>query len=340
MGPLLFLLSIQDLPLAAEFLSLLFADDTTLIASHENLQILTQFVNENFRKICKFFRINKMVLHPEKTKFMLFEKTKQNQHIKIYLNNNNDDQHDPILISEINRVTETDDLPAIKFLGVFFDPCLNFKFHLSTIRKKLSRALYSLRLVKNLLSKTSLLLLYNSIFHCHLLYAIQIWSCTSSGPINEIYKLQKAAVRIVNGSAYNSHTEPIFKSLQILPLPDLIEFTKIQFMQRFTQKYLPESFSNTWVKNSIRNIGENEIVLRNANQLQLDTHRLSSFAKNPLFNFPKIWELFPDEQIKFIRNIIEFDSKLKNFFLNDLSDTIICNRAFCPTCFADRTNCI
>ena len=32
-------------------------------------------------------------------------------------------------------------MPAIKFLGVFFDPDLNLKFHISTLKIKLSKAL-------------------------------------------------------------------------------------------------------------------------------------------------------------------------------------------------------
>ena len=118
-------------------------------------------------------------------------------------------------------------------------------------------------MVKNTLNQNSLLLLYNSIFHCHLLYAIIIWSCSRSGPLNEIFKMQKSAIRIITGSSYNSHTEPLFKRLQILPLPDLISFSKLQFMHRFLQKFLPSSFNETWIKNSVRNIGENEIQLRN-----------------------------------------------------------------------------
>ena len=43
------------------------------------------------------------------------------------------------------------------------------KYHTSFLKNKLSKALYALRTVKNLLSQKSLLLLYNSIFHCHLL---------------------------------------------------------------------------------------------------------------------------------------------------------------------------
>ena len=85
---------------------------------------------------------------------------------------------------------------------------------------------------------------------------------TQVGPsrINELFKMQKAAIRIIAGAKYNSHTEPLFKKLQILPLPDLIMYNKIQFMQRFTQQFLPESFNDAWV----RNIEENKIHLPNA----------------------------------------------------------------------------
>jgi hypothetical protein len=43
-------------------------------------------------------------------------------------------------------------------------------------------------------------------------------------------KKQKDAVRIVTLSPYNSHTEPLFKKLNILPLKQLIMYFKIQFM--------------------------------------------------------------------------------------------------------------
>ena len=91
----------------------------------------------------------------------------------------------------------------------------------------------------------------------------------AAGPINDLFKIQKSAIRVITGSAYNSHTEPLFKKLQILPLPDLILFNKLQFMQSFNQNLLPSSFNDTWVKNSIRNIGENDIQLGNFDQLCL-----------------------------------------------------------------------
>ena len=332
LGPLLFLIYINDLPIHTKLFSLLFADDTTLLASHDNLTTLTDFVNSEFRRLCNFFRANGLVLHPEKTKFMIFSRSKNITNPSLFTNNNNNDQNNPDLIHEIGRVSDISTTPAIKFLGVFFDENLNFKYHISTLRKKLSGALYSLRLVKNTLSTSSLKLLYNSIFHCHLIYAISIWSSANNSLINMLFKLQKNAIRIISQAPYNSHTEPLFKKHEILPLPDLIHFSKIQFMQRFKNNFLPTSFEDTWTLNNIRNIGENEIRLRNYNQLQLHNSQLTTLNNHPLYLFPRIWENFKEEQIKIIRKRPEFDEKLKKYFLHDLSSVITCNRLFCPSC--------
>ena len=147
--------------------------------------------NTEFAKVCEFFRINCLVLHPDKTKFILFSRSNINQDVDVLGNNNNPGQNLDSNIRKISRVTCNDETPAMKFLGVFFDPELNFKCHIGSLRKKLSRALYALRSVKNTLSSQSLIMLYNSIFHCHVLYAKQIWSCTNSGLINEIFKSAK-----------------------------------------------------------------------------------------------------------------------------------------------------
>ena len=337
LGPLLFLLYINDLPLSSKFLSLLFADDTTLLITHENIDTVIKLANTEFQKVCEFFRMNRMVLHPDKTKFILFARSNIERDVVLLCNNNNMDQNSADKICRISQVTSVNNTPAVKFLGVYFDPNLNFKYHINILKKNSLKPYTPLDLLKIPLIPTAYSSFDNSIFHCHLLYAIQVWSNTNSSLINELFKMQKTAIRIVSGASYNSHTEPLFKKLQILPLPDLISFTKLQFMQRFTQNFLPHSFANTWVINSFRNIGENVIQLRNANQLQLLHSNLKSLDKFPLYNFPKIWQDFPDEQIKILRKTSVFDQKLKTFFLKDLSSTVNCNRLLCPACLAART---
>ena len=130
LGPLLFILYINDLPLSSKFLSLLFADDTTLLITHTNINELIAMANIEFRKICEFFRVNRLVLHPDKTKFILLTRSKIKQiNLNIFCDNNNNDQNLAENISVIGQVCSSDTVPAIKFLGVFFDPDLNFISH-------------------------------------------------------------------------------------------------------------------------------------------------------------------------------------------------------------------
>ena len=174
--------------------------------------------------------------------------------------------------------------------------------------------------------------MYYSLIHCNLIYCLPIWSCTSQSNLKSIIKLQKAAARIIFNAKYNAHTEPIFKSLSILPLDKLIYFFNLQLMQRFKQGFLPVSFNDTWSTNNFRRDSNFEISLRNENEFAIPFARLSSSDKRPLINLPRLWQNFSDESIKIIRNRPEFNSKLKIFLLNQLSSVPNCNRLLCPVC--------
>ena len=106
-------------------------------------------------------------------------------------------------------------------------------------------------------------------------------------------------------------------------------------MQRLVQKTLPVSFNDTWAYNSIRNIGEKENQLRNHFEIQPQHSILAKLDIFPLYNFPKLWHIFPDEQMKIIRKISEFDKK--HHFIKDLSSTVDCGQLMCPACMAGRT---
>jgi Reverse transcriptase (RNA-dependent DNA polymerase) len=142
LGPLLFLLYINDLPKISRLIAYLFADDTTLFATHPDPDALREFVNVEFKKIFHYFRAHKLSLHPTKTKFILFSNSNlvTSSQFEICINNNNLGENFPEFISPIERVTSKSELPAAKFLGVFIDPELSFKYHIKTICSKVSKA--------------------------------------------------------------------------------------------------------------------------------------------------------------------------------------------------------
>ena len=143
-----------------------------------------------------------------------------------------------------------------KFLGVLIDPNLSFKNHISMINKKISTALFFMRKAKNILSQKSLKYIYYSLFHSHLIYANQLWTCVNDSLLKQLIVKQKMAVRIISDSNYNSHTEPIFKKLNILPLNLLSQFFKLQFMQQFSQNFLPSALQDQWITNRMRHMDD------------------------------------------------------------------------------------
>jgi hypothetical protein len=341
LGPILFLIYINDLPEASLLKSLLFADDTALHVSGKNVDELTNFINTELKKIIQYFKFNKLSLHPEKTKYLIFTNSPatRNNPPLIFANYNNlTGVQNQDLIMPIENITANSSVPAIKYLGVYFDPQLNFKHHILTITNKLSQMLYFFRQTKHVLTVKAKNSLYYSSIHSQLIYAIQIWSCTSEYSLKPLILKQKMAISSLSNSAYNAHTEPLFKNFGILPLTLLCEYFKVQFMQKFTQGFLPLSFNDVWITNAIRRADQDQVELRNKDDLNIPFARLTSTERQPLTFFPKIWSSFPDEQIKFTRNVKEFNKLLKNHYLNMLSSVPVCNRLLCPHCHLQPVN--
>ena len=222
-------------------------------------------------------------------------------------------------------------IPAINFLGIFIDPELNFKFHVSPLTTKISKALYFIRNSKIFLSLWGLKALYYSLVHCHLVYANIIWSSAKESTLNPLFLKQKAAVRIISSSSYNAHTEPIFKNLNILPLPKLTLFFKLQFFQQFKTGFFPSGLRNMW--STAYELNPDRLYhLRNDDDICTPISRLVHFNNFPLYSIPQVWSEFKEEEIKIQQNKILFSSLLKKHLLNQLDENLKCSHLLCPHC--------
>ena len=74
LGPLLFIIYINDLSSVSEILTtLLFADDTTMTHSNKDLHNLINTFNKELIEVIHWLNANKMSLHIDKTNFMIFQ---------------------------------------------------------------------------------------------------------------------------------------------------------------------------------------------------------------------------------------------------------------------------
>ena len=150
-------------------------------------------------------------------------------------------------------------------MGVLFDQHLNLQDHAKSIHSKVSRNIYMLNQVKNVLDPQTLKLIYFAHIHSHLNYCSNILNMCTATTLKPLIVLQKKAIRLINNLPGRAHTAQLFIDNDILPLKELIEFTILMFMFDFLKGNLPLAFDAHWSVNGQINL--NNYALRNVENL-------------------------------------------------------------------------
>ena len=148
LGPLLFNIFCNDIQYNIEKSNLiLFADDTTIYASHRNTTYLNYILQQDFDNLQSWFKANLLTLNLTKTVTMNFWPEQMNKEIKIH--------------------TAEEPLPSVtstRFLGVTIDNGLTWHTHINNLISKVSVSKLLLSKAKHLMNqeskKTNLLCTY------------------------------------------------------------------------------------------------------------------------------------------------------------------------------------
>ena len=231
LGPLLFLIYINDMHTAVKFSTVYhFADDTNLLYHHKNPKILRKHMNADLKLLFNWLCANRLSLNVSKTEFIIFRPPNLKLSARITLT--------------LNRTTIFEST-KIKYLGVILDNKLSWKHHIFELCKKLNRAvgmLYKLRRLNY--NKSLLLSLYFSIFQSHLTYGICLWGNADPAILHKICLCQKRAVRVVAGLGYGESTKYVFRELKLLKVEDLFQTQFASVMWDLDHGTLPTCFNN------------------------------------------------------------------------------------------------
>lgn len=200
-GPLLFLIYVNDLPSVVKYGKCTsFADDTTLLWHGRNSDDLREMANRDLANVGEWCDINCLSFNVSKTNILNF---------KCVLN-------DVCLGSQAVNVTNFN-----KFLGLIIDDGLKFEQHIEKLCSRLASGCFAIKTVRSNLNIFVAREAYFALVDSHLRYGVCFWGHSSVFLFNSVFVLQKRALRVLCGLRFRDSCKPHFINQKILTLPSI-----------------------------------------------------------------------------------------------------------------------
>ena len=228
LGPLLFIIYINDLPnISTDMACLSYADDTAMIFTNESINSLQKTVKEHTNLVSDWFNANFLSLNCSKTYTQHYTMRSKEFKINVTLNSK-----------------EISEKEFIKYLGIFIDKSLKFTKHIDYVSSVVSRNIGIIARVRHFIDKKTTLLLYNAMVLPHLNYCCILWGNNYSSHLEKLVILQKRAVRLIERIYPPQSSKPVFKKYNILRLGDIGRSQILLVMHKFILNQQPEAINN------------------------------------------------------------------------------------------------
>ena len=235
LGPLLFILYVNDLSkVSNKFVSILFADDTTILFEGHNIDSIVTSLNYELVKLIIWLNANKLSINVSKTHYMVFHRARRKvDHKDIILNN--------YILQQVHFT---------KKLGIIIDDKLKWANHISYIKNKIAKGMGILLKARKVLKIKALLQLYNSFVFPYLIYCSEVWGNASDIHLQPLIILQKKFIIIISFSRYNAPSKLLFQQYNILPLKKLV-FQRLGLqLYKYEFGIIPIPLRSSFTKNS------------------------------------------------------------------------------------------
>ena len=290
LGPILFLLYINDIVSEIGSNIRLFADDTSLYIIVEQPETAALQLNLDLEIISDWAKRWLVSFNPNKTEAMIISR-------KV-----NKPYHPPLLMTNC-QIQEVD---SHKHLGLHFSNNGSWHNHIESIKEKAWQRVNVMRKLKFLLDRKSLEIIYISFIRPLLEYGDTIWDNCTLYEKRELDKIQNEAARIVTGatalvSLQALYNEVGWDSLQTRRTNHkLITFFKMQhgLVPHYLSSLTPPSFSETSMYNT-----------RNADDYITIQCHSQSYFNSFLPSVVREWNNLP-QQAKQITSLLSFKSFL------------------------------
>ena len=233
LGPLLFLIYINDLSDGLQCNPKLFADDTSLFSTVYNINEVTDNLNNDIVKITQWAYQWKMSFNPDISK---------QAHEVLFSRKRSIVSHPPLTFNNI-PVALTN---SQKHLGMQLDSKLNFEEHLSKVESKVNKTIGIIRKLQNVLSRQALITIYKSFVRPHLDYGDIIYDKAFNESFHaKLESLQYNAALAITGAIRGSSSEKVYEELGLETLKLRRWYRKLSLLYKVLKNESPSYLFNT-----------------------------------------------------------------------------------------------
>ena len=247
LGPTLFKIYIMDLHLYTKLFTVKFADDSSFVASAKTKDELETLANQELEAIGQWFKNNKLVLHPGKSRYMIHSRDKL---IQLKLNGLN-----------IQRAGYGMQEESVKLLGVEIDENIDWKCHINAVKRKISKGNYLLWRHGKKMGANVAKTIYESFVRCHLLYCLNAWGGVKPSIRKQLDQTLKRIWSKIG--AKKMHTLNRLQKYSLLQLDDEIEIQEQKLIHKWENKKLAKGVKNLITEKVDRLRGRRFVAARN-----------------------------------------------------------------------------
>ena len=198
LGPLLFLVFMNDLPTVVTSCTIIYADDTTIYYANTDPDHV-RALNEDLQFIADWIKSNKLAMNIKKIQMMTLSRRAAKaraEKIKVQING-----------------TTIPKQESIKYLGVTIDNDLSWKSHVGTVRRRMLAAIASIRRVSAGLPLSTKRMLYNALVLPYADYCQVVWHPCSAYLTQSLERVQNLGMRVVLSKPPRTPSAPLRNQL-------------------------------------------------------------------------------------------------------------------------------
>ena len=190
-------------------------------------------LDQNLQKVDRWLKNNQLSVNVEKTKFLLFTKSKKTLDVFI-------------------KGSKIEQTKSIKYLGILIDDKLKWHEHINFVANKLFAANGILCKLQRYVPQNALISVYYSLAYFYLQHAILCWENASTKEFNKLQDRQNHLVKtITNNFRLKTRMKPLFQQLNFLKVDSIFKMEVAKFMGKMHNNQIPKVFLPSFRKISV-----------------------------------------------------------------------------------------